>query len=665
MLSLWLRWELRAMVVLSLTVQLILIKYGNRRKFSGKYSKLKSFLVWAMYLFADWFATLALSTLLRTSKEQITSSLVIFWTPFLLLHLGGPDTITAYSMSDNELWPRHFFGLCFQIGVAVYVYVKFWTITVTTLNFLAIPIFIVGITKYAERVCALFMASSTQLRKSVFPVIKSFQFEPIQPLVPQSDRNEMSLEVFKPLFSDLKLRIFKELHYIFQMKSRDVTAEDAFKMVEIELGFLYNQLYTKIRIVVSRTGVILRCICLSLTVSTLTAFLIIVGKHGYSKVDIGISYLLMVGAIFLEIYSDILHLSSDYGILWLTSQNNWFFKLIGSKLFPFTEANKGIRSMAQHSLLGYCLNPKKNMLTAVLNTFDTEENLEKYFHTSWKDVIPGLKEIIYSHLLEKRKKYEEAEFSFDGLSGILDDSGYKVLLQKGYVKDFDWSDINWSVFEVEFTHRLLIWHIATDLVLYDDHRKYRAGTLGPYCQFSKLLSDYMMYLLFLCPAMLPEGIGNIRHRDTCIEARNFLNGKSNSWEAIGILIETSDIESKSFFVEMGSLRKSALFEGCQIANRLKQLANNFRLDHKEKWEIVGQVWLNMLTYAASQCSWKEHSAQLQHGEELLTHVALLMAHLGLTKQIHLAEMPNRLKDVNFRPTWDWDRLEYRLAYYLA
>ncbi|MBA0658574.1 hypothetical protein Goklo_010771, partial [Gossypium klotzschianum] len=42
---------------------------------------------------------------------------------------------------------------------------------------------------------------------------------------------------------------------------------------------------------------------------------------------------------------------------------------------------------------------------------------------------------------------------------------------------------------------------------------------------------------------------------------------------------------------------------------------------------------DMLTYVAAQCSWKEHARQLQQGEELLTRVALLMAHLGLSKNI--------------------------------
>ncbi|XVE78634.1 hypothetical protein DITRI_Ditri13aG0162000 [Diplodiscus trichospermus] len=278
------------------------------------------------------------------------------------------------------------------------------------------------------------------------------------------------------------------------------------------------------------------------------------------------------------------------------------------------------------------------------------DHLEMYFHTSSKDVNHDLKEIIYSHLLEKRKKYQD--------NGILNERGRTVLYEKRYLADTDW-----SISEVEFTHSLLLWHIATDLALYDDRRKFRSGTLGPYCQISKLLSDYMMYLLFLCPAMLPEGIGNIRHRDSCIEATNFFVKKLDSKEALEACLGI-DRYSRSFFVELGSVSKSTLFEGCLLADQLQALVYIFRLDHKEKWEIIGQVWLNMLTYAASKCSWKEHSRQLQHGEELLTHVALLMAHLGLTKKINLADLPERLKDFNFNPTWYWNKLD-RLAYYLA
>ncbi|XP_011040364.1 PREDICTED: uncharacterized protein LOC105136642 isoform X3 [Populus euphratica] len=40
----------------------------------------------------------------------------------------------------------------------------------------------------------------------------------------------------------------------------------------------------------------------------------------------------------------------------------------------------------------------------------------------------------------------------------------------------------------------------------------------------------------------------------------------------------------------------------------------------------------MVAYAAAHCPWKEHTHQLRRGGELLTHVSLLMLHLGLSAQ---------------------------------
>ena len=90
-----------------------------------------------------------------------------FWAPFFLLHLGGPDTITAYSLEDNELWRRHSLTLAIQVGVAVYVFLRAWTRT--ALNFLAVPMFIPGIIKIWERVWVLRSASSAIFKASMLP----------------------------------------------------------------------------------------------------------------------------------------------------------------------------------------------------------------------------------------------------------------------------------------------------------------------------------------------------------------------------------------------------------------------------------------------------------------------------------------------------------------
>ena len=116
--DLWSKWEIRGVVLASLAFQAILIVAGNRRKTSPQ--KWFKFVVWCSYLSAEWVAMVALGVLSGAgdAKEDFTKpehAITAFWAPFLLLHLGGPDTITAYSLEDNELWWRHFVSLIVQV----------------------------------------------------------------------------------------------------------------------------------------------------------------------------------------------------------------------------------------------------------------------------------------------------------------------------------------------------------------------------------------------------------------------------------------------------------------------------------------------------------------------------------------------------------------------
>ncbi|KQK19904.1 hypothetical protein BRADI_1g51158v3 [Brachypodium distachyon] len=98
-----------------------------------------------------------------------THPLVFFWTPFLLIHLGGQDTITAFSMEDNKLWLRHLLNLVLEVSLALYV---FWKSTSLRNNVqLLVPallLFIAGIIKYGERTMALMYGSQNDNRKPGF-----------------------------------------------------------------------------------------------------------------------------------------------------------------------------------------------------------------------------------------------------------------------------------------------------------------------------------------------------------------------------------------------------------------------------------------------------------------------------------------------------------------
>ena len=69
--------------------------------------------------------------------------------------------------------------------------------------------------------------------------------------------------------------------------------------------------------------------------------------------------------------------------------------------------------------------------------------------------------------------------------------------------------------EEEFDQSILLWHIATNLCYHYDWNTSPNSIKIPNCEASKLLSDYMLYLLVMRPFMLPNGIEQIRFQDTC------------------------------------------------------------------------------------------------------------------------------------------------------
>ena len=147
-------------VLVSLTLQLFLLHLGSRRRYSVKIWL--RIVLWLSYLIADSLATVALGAIsnnLRNSCDgndsQLQNELTVtaFWAPFLLLHLGGQDTITAYAVQDNELWLRHLLGLFVQTMVALYIFLLSWK--ANWLSFLAILMLLAGFIKYTERILVM------------------------------------------------------------------------------------------------------------------------------------------------------------------------------------------------------------------------------------------------------------------------------------------------------------------------------------------------------------------------------------------------------------------------------------------------------------------------------------------------------------------------------
>jgi hypothetical protein len=106
-LQLWNEWAVQVLVLLSFSLQVFLFIFGGTRWRNS--STVLRVLLWLVYQLADSTATYTLGHLSIGSSPH-EHRLVAFWAPFLLLHLGGQDTITAYALEDNRLWSG--FGIC-------------------------------------------------------------------------------------------------------------------------------------------------------------------------------------------------------------------------------------------------------------------------------------------------------------------------------------------------------------------------------------------------------------------------------------------------------------------------------------------------------------------------------------------------------------------------
>ncbi|KAH1092246.1 hypothetical protein J1N35_019503 [Gossypium stocksii] len=430
-------------------------------------------------MLADWVATVALGNLATLGGYcgqkclKPNDLLQSFWAPFLLLHLGGPDTITAYALEDNELWLRHLLSLIVEVGVAFYVFLR--SGGDITLTFIAILVFIAGIIKYGERTWVLRSSSAKHFRSSLLsaPDAGPNYVEFVENR-DGNDRGHVALTVLP--HEDVKLPS------IISNKS----SEEAFQLVEVELSFLYDLLYTKENFVYSWFGILLRVISFLASVSALVTFSILIffKQNGYSIADITITYILLFGAVVMEVYALVILIYSDWTMLFLTRFG------MGRSKQP-TNVKRWPRIISQYNIMDVCLReaitPRWIGFQKFLGIYEISE---KKINVTWKGVVPELKDLIFQQLKEKSKRIEDNLYDINLYKTLLTHRGDNVLQEFKCDKHLEWSTVG-----VEFDHSLLLWHIATELCYYDDLMRFNHPSIKKSSKISKCLSDYMLYLL--------------------------------------------------------------------------------------------------------------------------------------------------------------------------
>ena len=749
----WDAWNIRGIILMSLSLQAILIFFAPLRKRARR--NLRILLIWSSYLLADWAASFAIGHIANSQipksgpKDKIESSLVghsdapirqfcgkgdvssssdenadllAFWAPFLLVHLGGPDTITAFALEDNELWLRHLFSLLAQVFVTVYVFVL--TFPKNKVCIPTILMFLAGIIKYCERTRALFLASLDKFRESMLkapdpgpnyaklmeeytskndaglPTWIDMTAEPGKDSKPEDPENKKpqdleELEVVKHAYKYFETfkGLIVELIFSFRERNesreffRNRTAEDALKIIDLELNFIYEALFTKVVVVHSLMGYIFRFISIFSVVAASGIFFSM-NKDGFKKLDVIVSYTLLAGAICLDLIALFMLISSNWtiadidfnkplGILFKGSAQKYLDlkKIRWSKsksksedevLATYKPFRRWSESVSSFKLISYSLRLRPYEFK---KDFSRKQKALYYFRSIFQSiekitVFLGAKEFVTQLIHVESHQFSKKlwKFIFDELklkSEDADDAETTKMIcsargayaiQESHWEGEVYQNIAENYIEnVTFDESVLLWHVATELCYHTKEEENEDGaaneseadnpTQEDYRDVSKILSDYMLYLLVMQPTMMSAvaGIGQIRFRDTCAEAENFFNrrglNRKDVWRGCNEILGV-ETKIKPIYVK-GDRSKSVLFDACMLAKELNEL--------KDKWKIMSKVWLEMLSYAATHCRPATHAQQVSKGGQLISFVWLLMAHFGLDNRFQINEGHARAK----------------------
>ncbi|XP_066350383.1 uncharacterized protein [Miscanthus floridulus] len=513
------------LVLLSFGLQVFLLLFAWIRRHNV--SPVPRLLLWLAYLLADSTALFTLGHLSISSRLK-EHQLVAFWAPLLLVHLGGQDTITAYSIEDNGIWLRHLQTLVVQVAGAIFVMYKYIPGSESLVIAAAVLIFVVGVLKYAERIWALKCATmdsiwlSLDTDASVVDRGNDALFEALLVRRHCLDAEDVLmaahglLDVCKGLFIGLRSL---QRPYLGQVVQSFNLCGRLDMLMEMELSLMYDIMYTKAVVIHTWYGFCIRIIA---PVATVVAFVLfqVSSKDGHSRHDVVISYVLLVGALVLEMASLVRAVGSTWTRVWLydkmmkqeeaqaadtaNSYSKWRF--FHDELVLFRHMVGAARnrrwsgSVGQYNLLLSCARDRGEPHGKLRRIMRLVKDLWRgNQHQSWSAEVSGsTKESVLSEVLRIVGKGRH-----DGGNGNVGAFPGLVTL-----KEFGLTDhLGWSVQDIGFEDSIIAWHIASDICMFKDRSKKERLK-----EAIRVVSNYMMFLLVERPYMLPGPVRRSRHQ---------------------------------------------------------------------------------------------------------------------------------------------------------
>ncbi|CAL5082823.1 unnamed protein product [Urochloa decumbens] len=634
----WEEWQLRILVLSSLTVQrlLLLSALWRRRAIPWWFRSL----IWLAYLGSDALAIYSLAALFNRRRKQedwanaaSSRALEALWVPILLMHLGGQDGITAYNIEDNELWRRHVLTAVSQVTVAIYVFCKSWPGGDNNLLKAAVLLFINGVLKCLEKPLALKNASINSLVSSSEPARRTAKREgeinPVEKYVREA-KNIIVLSSVQHKSQDEEQEggnLAQDTHHHPSNEKRHAVA-------------VHREQYEPQEERGESTSQDNGCPPPQEEGDAAYAIGLFHNSHreGYNGRDVKITYILLCCTAALEVLS-------------VFSNANFGRR---RRINPVTDKSSWPGMVPQYSLAGFFVRNKrhaKKMRTVSL--FGCKDYLDQHWCMKSCSSSYRITVLVLQYLKAGWRDYVQDAATYM----MFNDHRGQWTLNRNKCNHHVWS------LNCPFDESVLLWHIATELCFFwsafpgyrfafsevkstwqillkgvenDRRTNFQCGELTC-CKAvqCRQMSNYMVYLLFVNPEMLLPGSRRNLFTTAYGELKRILEDKKPepTWWRAGIRqrnkppVEEKELTEEGFIHDAWTLTQELLALG----------------DEDKMWEVIEGVWVEMLCFSAGRCRGYLHAKALGTGGELLTYVWLLMSYMGmetLAERMQRTELPS-------------------------
>lgn len=181
----------------------------------------------------------------------------------------------------------------------------------------------------------------------------------------------------------------------------------------------------------------------------------------------------------------------------------------------------------------------------------------------------------------------------------------------------DASRLTWACELPTSVHTVLVWHIATTICDTTTPRQQQLPLTGDRL-VAKCMSEYCAYLVAFVPDMLPGHAYDTRRifNAVVMEARDYLAGCDTMRDRCVKLLELQCNEL------------TILGMGAKLGSELRYRVH----DRSRRWKVLADFWAELVLFLAPSSNADIHAEKLAAGGEFMTHLWTLLIHAGILER---------------------------------